>query len=144
MRTSCASQGCAGSIHWRNARRYRRFCDPFAPAALVCERFSSDFLCHSIHGHPESRIPPYLWRALADGVVAGVGDEEGARAVDGHALRGNKLGGAARAVRAADASGACRSRNGGHDTRWRDLADGVVAGIGDLDDPRAVDAHLVG
>ena len=77
---------------------------------------------------------------LADGVVARVGHVDVARAVGGNAPRVPETGRSAGGVgRAAHPRGSCQR---GHHTGRGDLADGVVARVGQVDVARAVGGNV--
>ena len=82
---------------------------------------------------------------LADDVVAAVGDEEVARRVHGDARGVVELGAGGRSAVAAVARSAVSGDRGDHARGVVDLADDVVAAVGDEEVPRGVqgDAHGV-
>src|SRR5262249_49761309 len=76
---------------------------------------------------------------LADGLVKAVGDVDAAGAVARHDERSVEARGGARAVHATRQAGGTGQRR--YHSRNSDLADGVVALIGDVDVASAVDRH---
>ena len=73
---------------------------------------------------------------FANGVVIRIGDIEVARDVDGDPGGRVEAGGAAGAVGAAERSS--QTRQGANGAGRRDLADGLVGGVGDKDIPPAI------